>query len=106
MRKERTGNDPKDVVGSELKLQGRKPRSTREEEVDDLGGRRECGGGWRMVPNDVRVGTNRKVQHAILSRWHAWSGNKLNTSLTARMLLKTVICIVQKPHREHSPYIY
>ena len=33
-------------------------------------------------------------------------GNKLNTSSTARMLLKTVIFINQKPHTEPSPYIY
>ena len=48
MRKEWTGNDPKDVVGSELELQAREPRSTREE-VDDWG-RGKCGGGWRMYP--------------------------------------------------------
>ena len=35
LKKEWTGNDPKDVFGSEVRLEARKPRLTREEEVDD-----------------------------------------------------------------------
>ena len=44
-----------DVVGSELRLQGRKPRSTWEEEVTTGSGESAgAGSGWSR--NDVRLG--------------------------------------------------